>query len=80
MDKVQSEALGVEIVKILKKLRDALKSPFVRLMESHGLERARSLSEQAQSWGYGKAEGWAYDLGFIKYLTVIETNNSIGFG
>ena len=80
VDKVQSEALGVEIVKILKKLKDALKSPFVRLMESYGLERARRLSEQALSWGYEKAGGWAYDFRFIKYLTVIETNSPVGFG
>lgn len=55
VDRVRSEALGVEIVKILKKLRDALKSRFVSLMESYGLERARRLSEQALSWGYRKA-------------------------
>ena len=80
VQRVQSETLGEEIVKILKKLKDALKSPFVKLMESYGLETARKLSRQALSWGYRKAEGWTYDFGFVKYLTVIETNNPIGFG
>jgi len=79
VDRVNSEGLGVEIVKVLKKIRDALKSRFVRLMESHGLEKARKLSEQALVWGYGKAKSWAYDWGFIRYLTVIESNSPVGF-
>ncbi|MFB0543628.1 MAG: hypothetical protein ACETVR_02490 [Candidatus Bathyarchaeia archaeon] len=80
VDRVRSEALGIEIVKALKKLRDALKTPFVRLMETHGVERARRLSQQALAWGHRGAEGWGHDFGFIKYLTVIETNNPLGFG
>jgi len=74
VDEVRSVNLGVEIVKVLKKLNDALKSPFVRLMESYGLKQARKLSEQALSWGYSEAETWAHNLSFIKYLAVIETN------
>jgi hypothetical protein len=80
VDEVRSKDLGIEIVKILKKLNDALKSPFVRAMKSYGLERARRLSEQAQFWGYKEAKSWKYDFGFVKYLTVIETNNAMGFG
>ena len=71
--------LGVEIVKVLKKLNDALKSPFIRLMESYGLKQARKLSRQALSWGYSEAERWAQNFSFVKYLAVIETNNPIKF-
>jgi hypothetical protein len=80
VDEVRSKDLGVEIVKILKKLSDCLKSPFVRLMESYGLERARKLSDQALFWGYKEANSWKYDFGFVKYLTVIETNSAMRFG
>ncbi len=79
VDRVRSEALGVVIVRVLKKLRDALKSRFVRLMESYGLERARKVSEQAQGWGYVAARSWAYDFGFVRYLTVIKINCPVGF-
>jgi len=74
VDEVRSVNLGVEIVKVLKKLNDALKSPFVRLMETYGLKQARKLSQQALSWGYSEAERWTYNFSFIKYLAVIETN------
>jgi len=33
VDRVKSVALGVELVKMIKKLRDALRSGFVRRME-----------------------------------------------
>ena len=80
VDRVRSAIVGREIVKILKKLRNALKSRFVRLMELYGLERARRISDQALSWGHTDAETWMYDFGFIKYLTAIEMNNPVGFG
>ena len=79
VNKVRSEALGVEIVKILKKMKEALKSRFVKLMENYGLERARRFSEQAQSWGCKNAGAWAYDFDFIRYLIIIEMNNPEGF-
>jgi len=80
VDRVRSAIVGREIVKILKKLRNALKSRFVRLMELYGLERARRISHQALSWGHRDAETWMYDFGLIKYLTAIEMNNPVGFG
>lgn len=79
VDRVQSVELGIEIVKVLKKLKDAMKTPFVRLMETHGLEWAKRLSDQASSWGYRSAKDWSYDFAFIKYLTVLEMNNPAGF-
>jgi len=79
VEDIRSVRLEREIVKILKKLKDALKSRFVRLMESLGRERARRLSKQAQSWGYRDAERWAHDFSFVRYLTAVETNNPVGF-
>ena len=79
VEKIRSVDLGKEIVKVLKKLNDALKSPFVRLMETYGLKQARKLSDQALSWGYSEAERWAHNISFIKYLAVIEINNPMKF-
>jgi len=80
VEEVRSVNLGLEIVKVLKKLNDALKSPFIRLMESYGLERAAWLSLQAQSWGYGGACSWRHDFGFVRYLALIKLNSPGGFG
>ena len=80
VDKVRSATLGREIVKILCKLRDALKSPFVKRMDTYGVERARKLAAQAVDWGYGKAQRWAYDLGFVRYLTLLDFKAPSGWG
>jgi len=80
VDKVESTLLGVVLVRILKKLRDAMKSEFVRRMEGFGLRRAREVARQALEWGYGAARGWASDLGFARYLTMIDMNRPSGFG
>ena len=80
MDRVKSVVLGVELVKILGKLRDALKSPFVRKMETYGLEKARAISKIAVEWGHSAAVGWAHDFGFIGYLAALELNVPPGWG
>lgn len=80
VDRVKSVVLGFELVKILSKLRDALKSRFVRRMEEFGFRRAREVARQAVEWGYGAAMGWASDLGFVRYLTLMDVNKPMGFG
>ena len=80
VDKVRSISLGRILVGILKKLRDATRSEFVRRMEEFGLRRAREVAGQALEWGYGAAQGWAANLGFIKYLTSMDMNKPTGFG
>jgi predicted DNA-binding protein (UPF0278 family) len=78
--RVESVVLGIELAKIVRKLRDALKSGFVKRMEEFGLSFARRLAKQAVAWGYGGARSWASDLGFIRYLTSINLNWPTGFG
>ena len=80
VDRVESAVLGVELVKILRKLRDALKSGFVRRMEEYGLRRARMVARRAVEWGYAAARVWASDLGFVRYLTLIDVNKPSGWG
>ena len=80
VDRIKSVVLGVELVKILGKLRDALKSPFARKMETYGLEKARTISKTAVEWGHRAAVGWAHDFGFIRYLVALELNAPTGGG
>ena len=77
MDVVRSESLGCEIAKILVKLKEALKSGFVRHMESFGLVRAREISRLAVDWGYQGARRWAGDPAFVRYVTCVEYNKPL---
>jgi len=79
VDRVESAVLGIELVKIMSKLREALKSGFVRRMEEYGFAKAREVASQAVDWGYHAARGWARNLGFIRYLTLIDVNKPTGF-
>ncbi|MFX0132139.1 MAG: hypothetical protein ACFFDN_00705 [Candidatus Hodarchaeota archaeon] len=80
VDEVRSTELCVELVKILAKIRDALRSGFVRRMEEYGLVQARRLSAQAVEWGYTSAKGWASSFDFVRFLTLIDVNRPTGFG
>ena len=80
LDKVESVVLGVEIVKILGKLRDALKSGFVKGMAEYGVGKAKELVHFAEVWRNGAAGKWAFDWGYAMYLTVLDLNQPSGFG
>ena len=75
-DEIRNADVGTIIVKILARLRDALESPFVRRMETYGIEKARSISRKAVEWGHGIAEAWAQNLVFARYLTMLDVNAS----
>lgn len=79
VDTIQSEILGIEIVKITKKLKDALKSPFVTYFETFGLGEAKKIANQAVKFGNTEAREWIYDFGFTRYLTLINYNKSPGW-
>ena len=70
VDRVESRVLGVELVKIIAKLKRAVKSKFVKKMETFGVRRAREVCNQALEFGYETAESWAFDFKFIQYLTL----------
>ena len=79
-DEIRNANVGTIIVKILAKLNEALKSPFVRKMETYGIQRARIVSSYAVGWGLEAARSWAVDVGFVKYLTALELNAPTGWG
>ena len=79
VDRVESRVLGVEIVKILAKLRDAMKSDFMRHLECYGFKRVIQLVEQSKAMGYERALEWLNDMSYIRYLTFIDINQPIGY-
>jgi hypothetical protein len=80
VDRVESVKLGKALVKIVAKIRDGLKSGFVRHMESYGISRAAEMASQALEWGYSGASDWWRDQAFVKYLTFLDYNKSTGWG
>jgi len=79
VDRVESEVLGVELVKIVSKLNEAMRSRFARCRNEFGFRRARVVAGQALSFGYEMAAGWASDLDFIRYVTFIRVNAVLGW-
>jgi len=79
VDRVESRVLGVELVKILAKLRDAMKSAFTRHVESYGFKRVVQLVEQAKAMRCERALEWLHDMCFIRYLAFIDINQPIGY-
>jgi hypothetical protein len=79
VERVESVVLGVELVKIIGKLNEAMRSGFVRHMRSFGVRRAREIRDQAVGFGYSGARGWLWDQGFVRYLTFVEVNAPIGW-
>lgn len=68
------------MMKILAKLRDVLRSGFVRRMEEYGFWRAREVAEQVVVWGSEAAVRQASNMGFVRYLKVLDVNWPTGFG
>lgn len=79
-DEIHNEKVGTILLKILIKLKNALKSPFARRMETYGVETAWNLSAFAVKWGHEAAGMWAREKGFARYLTVLDFNAPSGWG
>lgn len=63
------------LAKIIVKIKDALKSPIVDLVNRVGKPLALRLSRIAQEWGYKTAGEWASDKGFARYLAMRHLNS-----
>jgi hypothetical protein len=74
VERVESVVLGVELVKIVSKLNEAMKNRFQRRLESYGLGRALKVVEQALAWGYAATRGWLSDPGLARFLTFLSLN------
>lgn len=80
LDRVESPLLGVELTKMIRKLRDAMSSEFAKHLRGYGFSKAYRVAAQAVGWGYGEAAEWAGDPCFARYLAVIEFNTPSGWG
>ena len=76
---VHSGTLLVELVKIINKLRAVARSPFVKHLEAHGVDRILQVYEQAKRLGYGSLDGLLNE-GFMRYLMLLDFNQPIGWG
>ena len=79
VDRVESPVLGKQILSLVLKLRDALKSKFVRLSESFGVRKAWEAVRYAEAWGNKNACAWKYDLGFTRFHAMVEINSASGW-
>ena len=70
VERIRSFTLARSIVGILKKLRDAQKSVFVRRHEEFGLARAVEIVSLAVSLGSNCAMDWLSDTRLSMWLTV----------
>ena len=71
--------LGAQLVEIVSRLRETMKSAFTRHVESYGVKRVVQLVEQAKAMGCERASEWLYDMRFIRYLAFLNMNQPIGY-
>lgn len=80
LERVESPLLGVELTKMVGKLRDAVSGSFDKHMREYGFSKAYRVAWQAVGWGYAEASEWVSDLGLVRYLTLIDFNAPSGWG
>jgi len=76
VETVRSLVLARSLTCVVEKLMEAMESGVARLTRTVGHRLARRLSEIAQGWGNKAACSWAFDLGFVRYLAVMQNNLS----
>lgn len=74
VERIRSLKLARIVVMIVNKLMDAVKGKLWRLMAEVGRPLAQKLSRIVRSWGNKSAVRWAWDLSFVRYLTVTYMN------
>ena len=71
---IRSPSLAKCIVSITRKLEGLLENRLERAMKEIGFPLARKLSLFAMKWGNRRAQEWAEDVGFVKYLAAMKLN------
>jgi hypothetical protein len=79
IDEVRDSALGVELLKIIAKLKDATDSEFARHVYAFGVLQAKMISGYARDFGNQAAASWALDTGFARYLGFLDFNQVTGW-
>ena len=73
--RIRSRILARVVYSVVKKLLEALESKVIQQMRQIGVPLAEKISLIAQKWGNKNAYGWAGDVGFIQYLTIMNMNS-----
>jgi len=76
VDEVSSPVLGAQLVEIVSRLQDALKSGFEQHVLLYGARRLVQVVMQAVSFGYVGASSWVLDKGFMRYLAFQDFNQT----
>jgi len=71
---IRSPSLAKSILSIAGKLEGALETKLARTIREIGFSIASKLSLFAKKWGNQTAKEWANDLGFARYLAVMNFN------
>jgi len=85
VDKVRSFLLAVALAPLIRKLLEALENASNLMVEvlgeinywmrMKGREFAEKISQMAVAWGNRSARNWSKNVGFIKYLTIMNFHN-----
>jgi len=71
---VRSDILAKGLLSVTQKLLDAFENKLERVTRLVGLPIAQKVSLFAQGWNYQKAEAWATDQNFARYLAIMDLN------
>ena len=77
VDIVRSASLAKSILAIVRKLEELLESKLARAIRQIGFSLACKISAFAQQWGNKAAREWVNDVGFARYLAVMNLNGHV---
>jgi len=79
LDHVQSKVLQIQILEIIAKLEDAMRSRFYKHVETYGCKQAVQIVRVALRLGNMVARDWLLGVDFARYLAFINMNQPIGY-
>ena len=74
VERVSSPGLCVQLLEIVRKVEEAMRSGFLKHVESFGYSKLVSMVKTAVMLGSSVAQEWVRDLGFARYLAFMDIN------
>jgi hypothetical protein len=78
VDRIKSAKLMTEVAKILNKINNALKNPFIMHAKTYGIEKGKLIIKNAIKWENRMVLKWRL-RDFSRFLAFIDYNNPIGW-
>jgi hypothetical protein len=75
-DNIRSSSLAKSILEVTRKLENIMESKFSRAIKEIGVPLAQKLSQYALNWGNKTAQMWVNDIGYARYLSVMQLNGA----